>query len=78
MDCCDVRRKLSAHYDGEMPSERAKRVARHLNQCYGCWLEFESFRCLSDLIRLMVLDETPAEVWEGVERKLANRRDGAI
>lgn len=62
MDCCEVRRQLSAHYDGELPSESEETVAEHLDQCDRCLPELESFRRLSDLIRLMVLDETTS-VW---------------
>lgn len=55
MDCVEIRRRLDAWLDGELPAPEAKRISDHVERCPACRLEAQEHRQLMDL-----LDHLPA------------------
>lgn len=55
MACVEIRRRLGAWLDGELPAPEAKRISDHLERCPACRLEARGHRQLMDL-----LDHLPA------------------
>jgi anti-sigma factor RsiW len=55
MDCVEIRKRLDAWLDGELPAPEAKRISDHIKRCPACRLEARGHRQLMDL-----LDHLPA------------------
>lgn len=47
MSCRVVRRRLSAHLDGDLPHVEARALARHLEGCASCTAQLEALRAAS-------------------------------
>lgn len=44
MKCPEIRRRLDAWVDGELPAHEAEQIVRHLDQCPACRNEAESIK----------------------------------
>jgi hypothetical protein len=70
MDCPEVKELLSAYYDDELPSNQRIAVAEHLAGCGECARELEGFRRLSALAEGLTQPESPAHIWQQLDRQL--------
>jgi hypothetical protein len=71
MDCSKVKECLSAYFDDELPSDTRTAVGEHLVGCKSCASELEGFRCLSAMTEGLAAPETPAHIWQQIEKQLA-------
>ena len=60
MDCEQVRAKLSAYLDGELPAGQAAELSAHLAQCTDCTAQLDALR-RADRIAADSLEERPPE-----------------
>ncbi len=70
MNCADVRRELSALYDGEVSGERRAALEAHLAECAACAAEYAVY---GRLATLAVAGEVPVPseaLWEVVQAEL--------
>jgi len=71
MSCRGVRRRMSAHLDGELPGLEARAVAAHLAECGSCgkrWLSLRrSLEMLSELPRLDSVEGITSRVRDRLE-----------
>jgi predicted anti-sigma-YlaC factor YlaD len=74
-ECDDYRELLSGMLDGELTSEEASTITKHLNRCAHCRQEYETLR--QDATRLDTLsiaepqDEAVAKFWRMPYNRLA-------
>ena len=78
MASCENIRKLSAHHDGELPTDEAQRVAQHLRQCPSCRQELEQLRAISQWLSASPAPAVPEEVLARLRRSFRPRRDRII
>jgi anti-sigma factor RsiW len=50
MDCVEIRKRLDAWLDGELPAPEAQRIGDHIKRCPVCRLEAQGHRQLMDLL----------------------------
>jgi anti-sigma factor RsiW len=55
-DCTEIRERLSAFIDNELPPQESRLIEKHINECPACSKEVNSLRQIIDL-----LDEFPDE-----------------
>jgi len=60
MDCVEIRRRLDAWLDGELPAPEAKRISDHTKRCPACRLEARGQRQLMDLLDHLPATAAPA------------------
>ena len=60
MSCIDIRKRLSAWVDHELPDQEAQRVADHLTRCPACRLEAEGMAQLASLLDNLPTVKAPA------------------
>lgn len=70
MNCSEVKERISAYYDGELPADSRTAVEAHLATCEDCARELEKFRQLSDLSKELTHPEAPAHIWRQLEEQL--------
>ena len=70
MPCAEFADLLSAHYDGELPSDREAAVAAHVASCPDCLAEINLLRKLSELTTQLDEPSPPREVWRSIEKQL--------
>lgn len=70
MNCSEVKERLSAYHDGELPPEEAAQVAAHLADCSSCAEELASFEHLSGLSRRLTDPPVPAHLWDELQAQL--------
>ena len=63
MVCKPYKQLLSAYSDGELPSDRAKSVASHLQSCQECQREMASVVKLKSLCRQLTANTPTAQQW---------------
>ena len=51
--CADVRGRLEAFYDGEVPFPERLSIQNHLSECVACSLESEEIVSLGSTLRIM-------------------------
>ncbi len=51
--CADVRERIEAFYDGEVPFQERLAIQNHLSECVACNLEAEEISALGSTLRLM-------------------------
>lgn len=70
MNCVEAQERLSAFFDGELPSPEQESVADHIESCAICAKEFERFEKLSQMASKLRSPEPPAGLWNELEKKL--------
>jgi len=70
MDCPRIQERLSAYFDGELPSGEQSAVAEHIEDCPQCGRYEEDLRKLSTLSRQTTTPDPPADFWVELERRL--------
>lgn len=70
MRCEEARNLLSAHFDGELPSEVAATVAEHLAGCAECRQSVEAMRELADLASRLPEPSSSDRLWDKLATKL--------
>lgn len=70
MNCVEAQERLSAYFDGELPSPERGSVADHIKSCAICAKEFERFEKLSQMASKLRRPEPPAGLWNELEKKL--------
>ena len=73
MECREVRERLSAWLDRELPPEEHDLVAAHLEGCTGCRRELAQLRALEGALGKLAV-EAPSQVAERVLARLQERR----
>jgi anti-sigma factor RsiW len=63
--CADVRERLEAYHDGELPLDDQVEVQNHLGECVACALEASELEELSASLRDMEATVTPREGSDG-------------
>ena len=56
--CADVRSRLEAFYDGEVPFAERLAIQNHLGECVSCSLEAEELTALGETLRVMASEVT--------------------
>ncbi len=51
--CADVRERLEAFYDGEVPFQERLAIQNHLTECVACRLEADEIAALGSTVRVM-------------------------
>ena len=64
MDCHEIKEKLGAYLDGELPPDQAKMVSEHLESCPTCQAEWERLGKLDDVVAETEGLEPGAEAWQ--------------
>jgi anti-sigma factor RsiW len=59
MKCSQVRRKLSAYLDGEVPDKDRAQISGHLQHCRGCQDELTALAGVSDALGILQGMEVP-------------------
>ncbi len=54
--CADVRMRLEAFYDGEVPFPERLAIQNHLSECVACSLEAEEITALGSTLRVMAAE----------------------
>lgn len=54
--CADVRERLEAFYDGEVPFHERLAIQNHLGECVACSLEAEEISALGSTLRVMAAE----------------------
>ena len=62
MDCKEIRERLSAFVDNELPPQESRLIEDHLNECPTCAKEEISLRQVIDLLD-GVPDESPSRIF---------------
>lgn len=62
MQCLEVRKRLDAWVDDELPTHEAERIARHLQQCPACRLEAREVRRIGALLNALPAIDAPADL----------------
>ncbi len=70
MNCADVRRELSALYDGEVSGERRAALEAHLAECAACAAEHAAYARLSALVAVGEVTVPSQALWEVVQAEL--------
>ncbi len=70
MNCEEAQERLSAYFDGELPSPVQVSVADHIKSCAICARELEGFEKLSQIASGLGRPEPPAGLWNEMEKKL--------
>ncbi|MFN0018622.1 MAG: anti-sigma factor family protein [Pirellulaceae bacterium] len=70
MRCEDAQNLLSAHFDGELPSEVAATVTEHLAECAECRQRVEAMRELSELAAHLPEPAASDTLWDKFATKL--------
>jgi anti-sigma factor RsiW len=78
MRCRDVRMRLSAYGDGELPSAMAARVRDHLAGCEQCANESRALAGLWSLLEFHSLPAPGPGFMASVRSRLATRRAGRL
>jgi anti-sigma factor RsiW len=60
MQCIDIRNKLNALADGELPAPEAARITRHLTQCPACRQEADWIRQMATALDALPAVQAPA------------------
>ena len=60
MDCAEVKRRLSAWVDDELPAGQAQRIERHLQDCPACRLEAREQRQLAAALNALPAIAAPS------------------
>ena len=60
MDCVEVRKRLTALVDNELPVQEAERVHRHLKRCPECRLEAQGRRQIVEALNALPAIAAPA------------------
>lgn len=76
MNCDDLRTRLSALHDGELPTDEAEDARRHLASCLTCQAELASLERLSSFARTLPSSEPAEELWGRIGAEL-NESSGA-
>ena len=77
MTCHDVSAVIDAYLDGELNSDEATAVTRHLDGCASCRRQHDERKALSALLRRMPYYDAPAQLPSAisqVQRSLSARR----
>jgi predicted anti-sigma-YlaC factor YlaD len=64
-NCKEIRNKLSAYIDNELPPLEQSLIERHIHQCPACAQEEKSLRKISELLD-SIPDESPAPVFTSI------------
>lgn len=70
MRCEEARNLLSAHFDGELPSEVAATISEHLAGCAECRQSVEAMRELSELASQIPEPSSSDTLWDKLATKL--------
>ena len=65
-----VKRDLSAYAHGELTTQEAERVARHLQTCANCRAEFDEIKLGVRLAECLPSVSAPERLWDGIESAL--------
>ena len=71
MNCDDVRDRLNAYVDGELPAEAVQRVEKHLKNCDECSKQFEEYEGIGELLQKKRVPEPPETLKSGVMEAVA-------
>lgn len=63
MQCFEIRKRLNAWVDGELPAHEAERIARHLKQCPACRLEAKGIQQIVALLEALPAMHAPAAIF---------------
>jgi len=66
-------RWIPAYCDGQLPPERARTIAAHLERCERCRRECDAIRFAAALLREVRIEPAPDDVWAAIERHLGER-----
>jgi anti-sigma factor RsiW len=77
MRCSQVKRRLSAFLDGELPESKRRLVSEHLRVCESCRLESEELMCVAELLHPLEELEVPPDFAAAV-RERALQRDRTV
>ncbi|GAB6905014.1 hypothetical protein DESC_700189 [Desulfosarcina cetonica] len=73
MGCDEVRKRLTAWADGELPPREAERIDHHLSRCPACRLEAHGQRQLSAALNTLPAVIVPAGLAERTRRVFRTR-----
>jgi len=63
-------RWIPAYYDGQLPPEKARNIAAHLERCAQCRREYDEIRFAAALLREMPIVPAPDTLWASIDRRL--------
>jgi hypothetical protein len=66
----EVQERLSAFFDGELPSPAQELVSEHIRSCVSCTEEFQRFEKLSQMASQLRRSEPPVGLWIELEKRL--------
>ncbi len=78
MKCEEARPLMMALLDGEIGEEDRRALERHLQGCYACAKEFESFRQLKELTEGVTLMEPESRIWQEYWSRVYNRIERGV
>lgn len=70
MQCGEVMDLLSAYYDGELSTDKARSVSVHVSGCAVCAAELETLHKLSDLTTRLDQPAPPSQGWSRIAAQL--------
>lgn len=68
--CENFKEDLSAHFDGELESERATLVDAHLQECEACRNAFNKLGGLSKFLSGAIKSEEVPDIWQAISGKI--------
>ena len=71
MRCEEIREKMEAYLDGELPSDTLRAVAEHLTACHECTRLFAARRSFGDLVREGLDITAPQDLQDELHAALA-------
>ena len=71
MNCKQIKKKLSAYQDGQLPAEEMKIIAAHLQVCPACSSELEEMNAVWNALLTVDKIESAPFFWQKLSRSLA-------
>jgi len=78
LKCSFCRKNLSAFMDDELGPKERRQMELHISDCADCHREMEKLRDMVGLVGGMERPKVPAQLWEGMQRKLATASDQPV
>lgn len=75
MTCDAYQKLLSAWLDGELSSFEEQALCEHLDRCPPCRTTWQAMRHLQRQVDDLPEPESPSELWEQIEKKLAGAQE---
>ena len=78
MTCDQIRPKLSAYVDGELPEDERENVRRHLDTCLSCAQELRELEETAELLGHLEQADPPDTLESGLRRRIRRRAAGLL